>query len=335
MKTLLRIDASIRHHGSHSRALADHYEARWRQAHPNGEVIRRCLATDPVPHLSQGDFDAFSAPLGAHGDLLSDTLIRELQLADHILIASPLYNFTLPSALKAYFDHVVRSGVTFEFTPDGYQGLLQGKRATLITVRAGRSVPDRIEDFQTDYLKAILGFIGVKEMHVFNAEGLSDEAQQQHKLNTGKRLIDHHFELPAPPRWIGEFSDQDKQALTLLRTGQADAIVAGDTAAYAALCADDIQLLIPGKDMQEGIDAFIEAEIALFGKARFTAFRKYPSRVERCGNLAIETGRQEITLHNKTDAQGGAFSARQKYTHVFRLTEKGWRFAILMSNPSE
>lgn len=335
MKTLLRIDASIRLTGSHSRALADHFEARWRQAHPPGEVIARCLASEPLPHLSQRDVDAFTAPLEAHSGLLSDTLIRELQLADHILIASPLYNLTLPSALKAYFDHVVRSDVTFECQHDEYQGLLSGKRATLITVRAGHTAPDRIEDFQTDYLKAILGFIGITDVDVISVEGLADEAQQNHEQNKGKRLIDHHFDLPESPRWIGKFSDQDKQAITLLRTGQAEAIVAGDTAAYAALCAGDIQLLIPGKDLQEGIEAFVEAEIALFSNARFTAFRKYPSRVERCGNLAIETGRQEITLHNKTDAQGGAFSARQKYTHVFRLTEKGWRFAILMSNPSE
>ena len=335
MKTLLRIDASIRHNGSHSRYLADHFETRWRAAHPDGEVIQRCLAADPVPHLSQQDFDHFTAPLDDSSGALSDSLIRELQLADHIVIGSPLYNLGLPSALKAWFDHVVRSGVTFESGPDGYQGLLTGKSATLITVRAGRAVPQRNEDFQTDYLKSILAFIGITDVEVISVEGLGDEISQTCEQDKGRRLIDHRFELPEPPRWIGEFSDQDRQAITLLRTGQADAIVAGDTAAYAALCADDIQLLIPGKDLQEGIDAFVEAEIALFGSARFTAFRKFPSRVERCGHLAIETGRQEITLHSKTDQRGGAFSARQKYTHVFRHTEQGWRFAILMSNPSE
>ena len=335
MKTLLRIDASIRLTGSSTRALTHHFEERWRAANPDGQVIHRCLATDPVPHLDQRDFDAFANPLNYASSLLSDTLIRELRAADHILIGSPLYNLNLPSSLKAWFDHVVRSGETFESHPDGYRGLLDGKRATIITVRAGRPSPDHIEDFQTDYLKNILAFIGITDVDMIALEGLGDDASKARELEKGRRLVDHHFELPQPPRWIGAFSDQDKQALKLLRVGQADAIVAGDQATYAELCADDIQLLIHGKDLVEGIAGFVAAEKALFSSARFTAFRKFPFRVERSGNLAIETGRQDITLHRTTDASGGAFSARQKYTHVFRLTEQGWRFAILMSNPSE
>jgi FMN-dependent NADH-azoreductase len=335
MKTLLRIDASIRLNGSSTRALTHHFEERWRAANPDGEVIHRCLATAPIPHLTQPEFEAFGRPIDASTDLLSNSLIRELQSADHILIGSPLYNLTLPSSLKAYFDHVVRSGETFEFHPGGYRGLLQGKRATLITVRAGQQSPTQVEDFQTDYLKNILAFIGITDVDVIALEGLADPASKSRALEEGRRLLDHRFELQQEPHWIGDFSVQDRQALTLLRTGQADAIVAGDQAAYAALCADDIQLLIPGKDLVAGIDAFVAAEKALFSSARFTAFRKFPARVERSGNLAIETGRQEISLHGTGNNRQGAFSAHQKYTHVFRLTEQGWRFAILMSNPSE
>ena len=139
MKTLLRIDASVRINGSNTCALTDYFQARWQKANPEGDVIRRCLASDPIPHLSNEMIEAFQQASGpSQRTSLSDTLIDELRRADHVLVGSPLYNLTLPSTLKAYFDHVVRSGATFEVRRGNYRGLLNGRsastRARLIAV---------------------------------------------------------------------------------------------------------------------------------------------------------------------------------------------------------
>ncbi|OGB33115.1 MAG: hypothetical protein A3F78_12295 [Burkholderiales bacterium RIFCSPLOWO2_12_FULL_61_40] len=336
MKTLLRIDTSIRTDGSHTRVLADYFAARWLEDHPDGRVVRRCLASDPVPHLSNAMFEAFQQGRGQSPDCaLSDDLIDELKGADHVLIGSPLYNLTLPSTLKAYFDHVVRADATFEVRAGNYRGLLDGRGATLIAARGGLASPECADDFQTAYLKAILAFIGIGPVALVAVAGtaLGGEAKEQ-ALADARQQVDRLFGKAQAPLWHGEFSADDKRQIGALRDGQAAAIVSGDARAYAELCADDIQLLIPNRDAICGQAGFLAAEEALFRSAVFAAFRKQPLRVERSGSLAVETGRQEVVMA-KQDAAGGVFSARQKYTHVFRLTEKGWRFAVLMSNPSE
>lgn len=136
------------------------------------------------------------------------------------------------------------------------------------------------------------------------------------------------------PLWQGEFSEQDKHDIEQLRAGQAAAIVAGDASAYAELCCDDIQLLIPSKELVSGKTAFLQVEQALFRSASFTGFEKQPALVVRSGDLAYEVGVQQIQMKNQADAVG-VYAARQKYTHIFRCTRQGWRFAVLMSNPNE
>src|SRR5690606_21926297 len=115
----------------------------------------------------------------------------------------------------------------------------------------------------------------------------------------------------------------------------ANAIMAADSEAYAALCADDIQLMVPGHDIVSGKEAFIEAELKLFQKARFEKFTKMPVKVERQGDFAVETGRQDVVMKTKGAAQEGVFAAKQKYLHIYRLTSDGWRYAVLMSNQVE
>lgn len=136
------------------------------------------------------------------------------------------------------------------------------------------------------------------------------------------------------PLWQGDFSEQDKHDIEQLRAGQAAAIVAGDASAYAALCSDDIQLLIPARELVSGKAAFLQVEQALFRNARFTSFEKQPALVVRSGDLAYEVGVQQVKMANQAEA-AGVYSARQKYTHIFRCTSLGWRFAVLMSNPNE
>ncbi|MCG8462997.1 MAG: SgcJ/EcaC family oxidoreductase [Holophagales bacterium] len=336
MTTLLRIDASARIEGSCSRSLADHFQSRWQQLHPDGEVVRRDLAVEPVPHLSDETIQAFFGPSsGSSGLELSEALARELTGADHLLIASPLYNLSLPSTLKAYIDHVVRSGITFETGEDGYRGLLKGTTATLVTARGGPGAPGDGADFQTGYLKAILAFVGIERVDVIAVDSTAfGEAAREEGLCRARRQVDQRFEEAAAPLWRGPLDEDDKRQIAALRQAQAAAILDGDAEAYADLCTDDIQLLIPGKDLISGRDAFLDAERALFARACFSRFEKLPLRVEREGEMAVEIGRQEATT-NLENGAGGVFSARQKYTHILRRTPAGWRFAVLMSNPCE
>lgn len=340
MTTLLRIDASARLHGSHTRQLADHFQSRWQRLHPDGLVVRRDLAAEPVPHLTDATIQAFHTTIETRGSetpelALSGALIRELASADHLLIASPLYNLTLPSTLKAFFDHVVRAGMTFEVGEDGYRGLLEETRATLITARGGTGNVGDAGDFQTGYLRAILAFIGVESVDVIAVSGTAlDEVTREENLARAHRQLDRYFEEMDTPVWRGPLDEDDQRQITDLRQAQAMAIVEGDAEAYAELCTDDIQLLIPGQDVISGRNAFLQAERALFAKASFSSFQKHPLRIEGAGELAVEIGRQNVVA-DRSQGQDGVYSARQKYTHTLRRTPSGWRFAVLMSNPCE
>lgn len=346
MTTLLRIDASMREEGSSTRAVTDHFEQRWLQAHPEGRVIRRCLASEPIPHLTQRELEAFRDD-DTGPATFSKVLVEELRRADHVLIGSPLYNLSLPSALKAYFDHVVRAGATFEAEDGEYRGLLEGKRGVVVTARGGPSTPGHVDDFQTAYLREILAFIGISEVDHVALEGTAiDAASRQTALARGRAQIDHWFDGSVEPVWMGDIGEEDRRQIARLRDGQSRAILEGDAEAYAALCTDDVRLLVPGHDVVAGRPELRSVEEAFFDRTRFVGFRKFPLSLEASGNMAIEVGRQEVEVHQDDgsgsgsgnglgNGSGGILSASQKYTHVFRRTAEGWRFAVLMSNPSE
>src|SRR5262245_46329995 len=127
--TLLRIDASARTEGSHSRTLADGVQARWLKAHPHGRVIRRDLAVAPQAHIEAATIQGFYTPPEQMTPELraataqSDELIAELKAAHTVLIAAPIYNFSIPSSLKAWIDQVVRIGHTFAYQDGQFTGL--------------------------------------------------------------------------------------------------------------------------------------------------------------------------------------------------------------------
>src|SRR5262245_50673659 len=120
--TLLQLNTSLFSDGGQSSRLATRFVAEWQARHPHGKVIARDLAADAVPHLTAERFQSFLAPAGDRTPAqqavidYSDRLIDELQRADVIVIGLPMYNFGVPSTLKAYFDHVARVGVTFRYT---------------------------------------------------------------------------------------------------------------------------------------------------------------------------------------------------------------------------
>jgi FMN-dependent NADH-azoreductase len=178
MKTLLQIKTSLfSDHGQSSRLTA-RFVAQWQAANPGAEIITRDLARDPVPHLTAERFQAFLAKpeertqLQAADAAYSDALIDELERADTIALGLPMYNFGVPSALKAYFDHVARGGQTFRYTEKGPVGLLTGKKAFVLATRGGLYAGTPL-DTQTQYVRDFLRFIGIDDVEFVYAEGLA------------------------------------------------------------------------------------------------------------------------------------------------------------------
>ena len=178
MTTLLQIRTSLFSDQGQSSQLADAYVARWRAAHPEGRVIVRDLAADPIPHLDAERFGAFTTAADARTPAqqavaaASDALIDELRDADQVVIGLPMYNFGIPSTLKAYFDHIARAGVSFKYTENGAVGLLPDRPVRIFAARGGRYVGTTL-DTQTGYVRTFLGFLGITDVAFIYAEGLA------------------------------------------------------------------------------------------------------------------------------------------------------------------
>jgi FMN-dependent NADH-azoreductase len=203
MKTLLQIKSSIFSDGGQSSQLADRYVAAWRAANPSGKVIVRDLARDPVPHLDAARFGAFLARANERSVEqqevvdFSDTLIDELRNADIVVLGLPMYNFGVPSSLKAYFDHIARAGVTFRYTASGSEGLLTGKRVVVFATRGGLHV-GQASDSQTGFIRTFLGFLGLTDVDFVYAEGLArGEEQRTNALARAHAAITHLTEAEA------------------------------------------------------------------------------------------------------------------------------------------
>ena len=195
-RTLLQLNSSLNLAAGHSTRLADAFVARWRAANPGSTVIARDLAADPVPHLTAERFGAFLAKPEARSEEqaavveYSDRLIGELQRADVIVLGLPLYNFGVPSTLKAYFDHVARAGVTFKYGENGSIGLLTGKKAYVLAARGGiyAGTP---RDTETAYVREFLAFLGITDVEFVYAEGLAlGDATREAALDKAQREIE-------------------------------------------------------------------------------------------------------------------------------------------------
>ena len=175
--TVLHIDSSARAENSVTRSLSAEITARLSPDH----VIRRDLAT-PLPLLDEAWVGANFTPADQRSDeqkaLLaqSDALIAELKQADTIVIGTPIYNFSVPSTLKAWIDLVARAGVTFSYSEAGPKGLLEGKRAIIAVASGGTQAGSDI-DFATTYLRHVLGFIGITDVELVAADQLSMDAE--------------------------------------------------------------------------------------------------------------------------------------------------------------
>ena len=199
MKTILQLNASILSDNGQSSRLANEFVAALRKEEPDAKLILRDLARDPVPHLDADRFGAFIAKPEARTlqqdafVAYSDGLIGELKQADVIVLGLPMYNFGVPSTLKAYFDHVARAGVTFNYTATGPVGLLTGKKVYIFATRGGMYVGTP-RDTQTGYVRDFLAFLGMTDVEFVYAEGLAiSEASKSASLakarDTLKQLV--------------------------------------------------------------------------------------------------------------------------------------------------
>lgn len=178
MTTILKLTSSLYSRDGQSTRLAQQFIDALRDREPGAHLIERDLAREPVPHLDAARFQAFLTPpeqrtAGQRAVTdFSDALIDELRAADVLVLGLPMYNFGVPSQLKAYFDHVARAGVTFRYTDKGPVGLLQGKKAYVFATRGGlyAGTPN---DTQTAYVRQFLGFLGITEVEFIFAEGLA------------------------------------------------------------------------------------------------------------------------------------------------------------------
>ncbi len=180
MTQILVLHNSLNPSASASRAMTEAYLQRVRASEPDVRIIEHDLAARPLPHLPPEILPSLfgQAPQpGPEAEVAarSDALIGELEQSDVIVIGAPLYNFTIPSTLKAWLDHVIRGGRTFSYTEAGPQGLLPpGKRVLVFTASGGvySEGPGAALDHLVPYLKSVLGLIGLSDIQVVRAEGM-------------------------------------------------------------------------------------------------------------------------------------------------------------------
>lgn len=185
MSRILVIESSARQQGSVSRELTRQFIGNWQAAHPADQIQIRDLAVErsaprchPAGWLDDSERAAERCREGCPG--LPNQLTDELLAADVLVLAAPMYNFAIPSTLKAWLDHVLRAGVTFKYTETGPQGLLTGKRAFVLTARGGIYAGSAL-DHQEPYLRQVLAFIGIHDVQFIHAEGLNLGAEFSEK----------------------------------------------------------------------------------------------------------------------------------------------------------
>ncbi|MBT2749188.1 MULTISPECIES: NAD(P)H-dependent oxidoreductase [unclassified Lysobacter] len=187
---LLHIDSSALGANSVTRELSAAVTARWQDEVAGLSIDYRDLDADPIPHLTGRSL----AKVNPAETEESERILQQFLDADVIVLGAPMYNFGIPSTLKAWIDRVAVSGKTFRYTADGPEGLARGKKAIIVSGRGGLH-SGQPSDFQETYLRHVLGFIGVTDVEFVRAEGVS--YSPQHRADA---LAAAHASIPLPQR---------------------------------------------------------------------------------------------------------------------------------------
>lgn len=198
MIQILIIEASPRGSDSASRQLTRKLKERLETQYPEARFVERDLAKNPLPHLDNRTVKAIFTRDQTEAESLKGALHLSDQAADEVLssdllvIASPLWNFGLPSALKAWVDHIIRPGRTFRYTANGAEGLALGKKAILVLASGGvfTEGPWKAWDTEEPYLRLILSFIGITDVQTVRAEGMNIPALAPNAIPAGKKAVE-------------------------------------------------------------------------------------------------------------------------------------------------
>ncbi len=178
---LLHIDSAVTGDQSVSRQISQRTVAAWVAAHPGTEVEYLDLAADVVPHLGADALgfrtgQAAATEAQRRENALSEALVSQFLAADVVVIGAPLYNFTIPTQLKAWIDRLAQAGRTFKYTEQGAVGLAGGKTVIVALSRGGiysTSEGGRAMEHQESYLQTVLGFFGITDVRFVRAEGVA------------------------------------------------------------------------------------------------------------------------------------------------------------------
>lgn len=180
MSRILHIDASYSSENSVSRVLSQAFIAAWKNFHSEHTILYRDLGQFPVPYINETWIAAIHSPPETHTPEMiealrvSNPLLAEFLSVDRYVLGVPMYGFTIPATLKAYIEHLIRIGCTYEVTEKGVRGLVQGKKALFITSRGGNYPPGSPfgEDHQEPYLRTIFWSFGITDVQFVNASNL-------------------------------------------------------------------------------------------------------------------------------------------------------------------
>jgi FMN-dependent NADH-azoreductase len=181
MTQVLLVLSSPRGAQSQSSQIAHQLVDEIKSRDPGARLVVRDLVRNPLPHVGVDFVEAIGlapeqrSPVQQRAIAVSDELVDEVLGADVLVLAAPMHNFSLPSGLKAWIDHIARAGRTFKYTETGPRGLLTGKKAVVVVARGGvySDGPMKAFDFQEAYLRTVLGFLGITDVQFVRVEGLA------------------------------------------------------------------------------------------------------------------------------------------------------------------
>jgi FMN-dependent NADH-azoreductase len=197
---VLQLDSSILGDASVSRQLTRSVIERLRESEAEVEVVHRDLGREPLAHLTpdilatRGTAAELLNELQNREAKLDEELIAELKSVDVVVIGAPLYNFTIPTGLKAWVDRIAVAGKTFRYTEKGPEGLVTGKKAVIVATSGGSYADSPVDTMHVGYLKQLLNFIGITDIEVVRAPGLAVGAEvRAHSLAKAKGQIREMF----------------------------------------------------------------------------------------------------------------------------------------------